>query len=1122
LLSFGELIEQFNTKQMTIQHPRILKTETPLRDAAQVIVAAPRSAHGQNAAKGIHQTLKEMGVRSEIADDPEIESLMTAGGPTIIVGNLSDSCCVRALYFRTLCATDLWYPGPTGYELRTLCNPFGSGHNVILVGYSDEEGVKEGCKVFLSKLDDSIPHLKDLKITRIPLSPDEAEDCRTTPLPETSWQIANVMLGDWKGYLYYLTGEPKLGEEYRKTWKAVIECGYDKNEKMVQTHLYSLMRFLPWRLVEDMDLFNAEERLAITQFLYGWVESEEGWRHVADCPRTQRPDNPRQNHELVPALTLMYIAEYFEMYFPEISGPEKWRAVGRQAFEPYGSSWKPLCDGLCHGWWMSQPVMLEYALLDPEHRYFEEGGARLAAECAMAVVNNDGWLPTAGDCDLRRQFPGASLRVAAAYYGDGRLRFVHDLAPPNRQLAILTTLPRAFDNGLEPLEPKEMIGVTVIPVDPLIYHIWERDPEIAELTVSSPPAAPIDQCFDKLAIRTGWTLPDDYLLIDGLGGGSHSYDDAGGIIEYARLGVSLIVQEDGLVQSAPEHHSIVTIVRDGETGIIPGFTILEANETDASGTVYLRIRSKDHAGADWVREIHLFPGKCAVFVDTVTANTEGDFAVEAHFRTPTQLTLEDRGARGKRKSPCVDEVNVRLESLCDPSHLRTTEEPIHLRYPEPKDQARWKDRYRTDEMLLTAFSARETAHLQPGESLRLVHLVQGCATGEAIFHPLEKETDIFISDGKTQEQLISFEIKRPKEKTPETNDPVRKLGASSFYDAGEPITALCPLNDGSMAVGTETGTLSLVNSDGSKMWATELEGPVRDIGAAQGNSLMLAAGHGRISLSGFSGSGENLWTSKIEHEPCPWPWWELPTPAAVQVAGGIWKNEPFFAVGCGDLQLRCFDAKGRESWKWRYNEGVPGRVRVADMDGSGEPRIIVGGEILSDQSTCRILDPDRNLLADLPVEGWTSMLTALAFGEKQGRHFIGCGASRGANFHLFELENDGWKRRWLKRPGGQVTGIHIFGAEDRIVAVTSQGFLLCYDLNGEPVWHRLFDQGIQHLAPMKDGLLTIDNAGGLLKVDLSGNIEELSPLPSTCSFTAVNDTVVYLASGSELQRLKNP
>jgi hypothetical protein len=535
--------------------------------------------------------------------------------------------------------------------------------------------------------------------------------------------------------------------------------------------------------------------------------------------------------------------------------------------------------------------------------------------------------------------------------------------------------------------------------------------------------------------------------------------------------------------------------------------------------VYLRVRLKDYAGADWIREIHLFPGRCAVFVDTVTANRAGDFAVEAHFRTPTRLKLEGREARGRRKSPCVDRVDVRLESLSKASCLSTVEEPIHLRYQKETDQERWRERYHSDEMLLTSFVAREATHLEPGESVRLVHLVQGCAPGELIVHLSETGEDVFLSDGETQERLKSFEIVRPGERASEGGRRAVASGPSGFFEAEDRITALCPLGDGSVAVATEAGTLSLVNEDGGKMWTAELEGTVHDIGVVQGESFLLAAGHGPANLTCFGREGDCLWSTRIEREPCPWPWWELPTPAAVKVAGGVWEGEPFFAVGCGDIQVRCFDERGDEQWRWRHNEGIPGRVTVADVDGSGKPRVVVGGDILSDQSTCRILEPDGQLVAELSVEGWTSMLTSLTFGEGGGSRLIGCGASRGTNLHLFEFDGAGWERRWMKRLGGQVTGIHILGADDRVLAGTSQGFLLCYDLMGNHIWHRLYDKGIQHLVPMAESVLIVDVSGGLRTVRPSGDVEELESLPATCSFAAADDSGVTLASGSEVFRI---
>ncbi len=1101
---------------MVIAKPRPINLRTPIGQNVPVLVAAPCSAHGRRTAHNIHRALLNRGVRAVLQEDPEDSLMRSALGPVIVVGNLADSRCVKWLYYRARCATDLWYPGPGGHELRTLCNPFGSGHNLILAGYSDEDGARNVGEVLLARLADPIPHLRELHVTRLPMSTADVQDSRTIPLPLSAAEIANSTQGDVTGYLYYLTGEPEMGQVYRKAWQAYLACGYVKSTAIVQVHMYSLWRLLPWRLIEDMDLFNQEERLAIARFIYGWAESDEGWHYVANCTRTQRPNNQRQNHEVIPALALIYAAEYFETFYPELTGPARWRTVAQTAFASYGSSWKPLEDGLCHGWWLGQPLMLEHALLDPTHQYFIQGGARQAAECAMAVVNNDGWMPSAGDSALRRQFPGVILRIAADYFRDGRYKFVHDLAPPSRRLAWPCLLPRAFDSGIKPQLPDDHVGVTVVPIDPLLYHIWEREPELAVDAVTSPPTAPIEQCFDKLAVRTGWNLTDDYLLIDGLGGGSHSYDDAGGIVEYSRLGVAIIVQEDSYVYSAPADHSLVTIVRDGVTGIIPGFAILEDKQIDATGTVYLRIRSKNYAGTDWIREVHLLPGKCAVFVDTVTANMAGDFAVEAHFRTPGRLALEGQVARGQRKSPCCEEVEIRLASLSDASCLRVTEVPVHLRYPRADDQAYWRDRYRTDEMVLMSFAARETTHLEPGESVRLVHMAQARAPRELHINLMHAGPALFILEGETRTPLKSF--MKPLEPTAlTTRDVATDLeGLRLFFAIGADISVLSPLEKGAFAVGTKSGGLSYVDNHGKVRWNVELTGPIHDIGVTSGQAMLLAAGHGLAELTAFNARGEQQWTTHIVHEPSPWPWWELPSPAPVQVAGGMAGGKEFFAVGCGDLQLRCFDRKGKEHWKWRYNEGVPGRVVVTDVNGSGNSAIVVGGEILSDQSTCRILTPDGMMVAELPVEGWTSMLTAITFGGDKSRRFIGCGANRGANLHLFELMDGQWQRRWLKRAGGQVTGIGIFAAEDRMIVATSQGFLLGYDMKGTQLWHLLFAQGLRHLVPIGNRVILVDDKGGVHLANLAGSVEKRGSLPKPCTLATAYDHGMYFSCGSEV------
>ncbi|MCE2440592.1 MAG: hypothetical protein J4F39_14330 [Candidatus Latescibacteria bacterium] len=313
------------------------------------------------------------------------------------------------------------------------------------------------------------------------------------------------------------------------------------------------------------------------------------------------------------------------------------------------------------------------------------------------------------------------------------------------------------------------------------------------------------------------------------------------------------------------------------------------------------------------------------------------------------------------------------------------------------DQDLWRERYHADDVVLSTLVARRAVYLEAGEGVRLTHVAQVCGPGESQVHIHESEDEIRLLADETSRRIDALPVRPPAATQLSGEGRSGHSDAARVFDAGDRIRAMRLLGDGSLVLGSERGVVTFLDPARRPVWSADLDGPVYDIGAAEGQATFLAVGHGESRLTGLDAGGRRIWQTDIEREPCPWPWWELPTPAPVQVEGGIFEGEAFFAVGCGDIQIRGFDGSGREQWRRRYNEGVPGRIRVADVNGCGEPEIIAGGEVLSDTSKCRILDPNGKFQAHLDVEGWTSILTALAFDKTGGRHFIGCGANRGRN-----------------------------------------------------------------------------------------------------------------------------
>lgn len=80
-----------------IAQPCPLRIETPLGTAKRLVVAASRSAHGRQAAERICRGLRRLAAGVDLLTDPGAESLASAEGPVIVVGNLADSRAVSGL-----------------------------------------------------------------------------------------------------------------------------------------------------------------------------------------------------------------------------------------------------------------------------------------------------------------------------------------------------------------------------------------------------------------------------------------------------------------------------------------------------------------------------------------------------------------------------------------------------------------------------------------------------------------------------------------------------------------------------------------------------------------------------------------------------------------------------------------------------------------------------------------------------------------------------------------------------------------------------------------------------------------------------------------------------------------
>ena len=150
---------------------RPFSKDTPFRKNIPVYFAASKEA--------LSFAQELAGETAVLLEDPDPSLLWKADGPVILLGNLSNNRCVKELYYQYLLFTDRTYPGPGGYELRTLLDPFATGFNILHIGYSDSEGLEKAAASFKQKqTKEGLPYLCEIRAAQYPFDPILAESLK--------------------------------------------------------------------------------------------------------------------------------------------------------------------------------------------------------------------------------------------------------------------------------------------------------------------------------------------------------------------------------------------------------------------------------------------------------------------------------------------------------------------------------------------------------------------------------------------------------------------------------------------------------------------------------------------------------------------------------------------------------------------------------------------------------------------------------------------------------------------------------------------------------------------------------------------------------------------------------
>ena len=569
-------------------------------------IVAPASGVYHAAAATIQKAIEaRTGVRVPIVSDESQEAAVPIRGNLIVLGNRCTNKTIGSLYDLYYCVVDLKYPGPEGYAVRTVHNPFGDGHSVVVVGGSDATGVDAGAQALADVLAKAPAANGGLSIgwtmlTKLGKGITPPTNVREFQTWEASKGYGSVGYFGWcslskRMAMYYMTGDERNAREFVRLAfpdaQAIKEIEQIDGEQVENKHdplagfyhYNAHMAILFWDLIEESPVFTDAERLKITNAFARQLNHR---KSEGVYGLTKPPAHVSSRHGQWAAISLYCLGRYFNKHYPHPVWAQCARA-GALAFQSLDEhAW--IAGESDNLFWYSTGIapIFTYMTLTGDRKPLQSGVLRelLRGQEILASGRVPDWALRSAALDF--------LNKAAYLTGDGRWITYRERTQVDTSVF---RLGQSFwpDETLQPKPPHDLAGKWSVQRLPL--PAWGGRGS----------GLPLEQSFYFGSYRSTADATGDFILLDGFNGASrnpyHTFD----ILELRLDGRTLL----------QGYHNQVVVSADAmvEPAVAMDAALLHSDVVGATATAVGEVPRA--AFCNWRRTLCQRTGRYALIVD---------------------------------------------------------------------------------------------------------------------------------------------------------------------------------------------------------------------------------------------------------------------------------------------------------------------------------------------------------------------------------------------------------------------------------------------------------------------------------------------------------------------------